>query len=211
MSDNARLVDGLADLLDTLQLPQIHLYGSSIGGYLAQLFACRHPDRLATLFIGNSFWDPFRSQAKWPALADIQGQPSETLLLRARRKLAEMVVKEPAQAELKAALLAIVGPQQDADSVKARLVSLLSAKPVRRVPLPAARVVVVDSDDDPVISSQQRNELRRRYSASPHHMISGGGHYPSVLRPDTLATVMVTEINRAVGQDSVGLTNTSTS
>ncbi|HEX2116467.1 MAG TPA: alpha/beta fold hydrolase [Alphaproteobacteria bacterium] len=43
------LASALAELLDALELPKVHLVGQSLGGMIAQEFAAMHPDRLHTL------------------------------------------------------------------------------------------------------------------------------------------------------------------
>lgn len=46
-----RLVDDLADLLDHLGIPRAHILGNSAGGYVAQKFAIRSPDRTLSLML----------------------------------------------------------------------------------------------------------------------------------------------------------------
>jgi pimeloyl-ACP methyl ester carboxylesterase len=182
-----RLADGLAMLLDKLCLDRVHLYGSSIGGYLAQVFAQRHHERVKVLFIGNSFHDPSISQAKYPTLDRVRAESAQARLDATIARTVKMAVSEPDQAELRDALLAIVGHHQSAEALKARVLCLLTADAIGVVPIPSSRVVLIDSDDDAAISVQQREGLRRRYSRSSHYAISGGGHYPSILRPEELA------------------------
>jgi pimeloyl-ACP methyl ester carboxylesterase len=201
-SDDERLADGLGRLLDVLGLPLVHLYGSSIGGYLAQVFAHRHPNRVCMLFIANSFCDPTVSQAKYPPVSTIEAEPADTRLRATRDRITKMEGADPAQAELQQALIAIVGPHQSAEELKARILCLLKAKPIGTVPLAPARVVLIDSDDDPTISAKQREQIRRAYANSPHYEIAGGGHYPSVLRPDSLAEAVAFEMSRVTAEVS---------
>lgn len=44
-----RLVQDISELLDHLDVPRVHIAGSSAGAYISQGFASRHPDRVATL------------------------------------------------------------------------------------------------------------------------------------------------------------------
>lgn len=44
-----RLVQDVAELVDHLALPQVHIAGSSAGAYISQGYASRHPDRVRTL------------------------------------------------------------------------------------------------------------------------------------------------------------------
>jgi pimeloyl-ACP methyl ester carboxylesterase len=54
VDDILKLADGLAALLDTLGIDKASIIGSSLGGYLGQWFAARYPERVETLYIGNS-------------------------------------------------------------------------------------------------------------------------------------------------------------
>ncbi len=47
----ASLAEALAQMLDTLNLPRVHLLGHSIGGMVAQSFYHQHPDRVASLIL----------------------------------------------------------------------------------------------------------------------------------------------------------------
>ena len=58
VADIARLADGLAALMDHLALARASVAGSSLGGFLAQHFAARHPGRVQQLLLGNTLWDP---------------------------------------------------------------------------------------------------------------------------------------------------------
>jgi pimeloyl-ACP methyl ester carboxylesterase len=59
-----RLSEDLEHLLDELELPQVHLVGHSLGGYVALAFAEKHPERLLTLSLVHSTAFPDGEQAK---------------------------------------------------------------------------------------------------------------------------------------------------
>ena len=54
VSDITSVVDGLADLLDELDMPPALVVGYSLGGYLAQTLAWRHPERVAAMALLNT-------------------------------------------------------------------------------------------------------------------------------------------------------------
>ncbi len=61
------LADALAALCDAHALPRIHLLGHSIGGMVAQAFARRHRERLASLVLSASSAGFGQASAAWKA------------------------------------------------------------------------------------------------------------------------------------------------
>ena len=61
------LADALAALCDAHALPRIHLLGHSIGGMVAQAFARRHRERLASLVLSASSAGFGQASAGWKA------------------------------------------------------------------------------------------------------------------------------------------------
>ncbi len=51
----ADLGDDAAGFIAALGLPRAHIYGSSLGGLVAQSLAARHPDRVDRLVLGNTW------------------------------------------------------------------------------------------------------------------------------------------------------------
>src|SRR5215208_2674291 len=65
VSDAARLLDGLTGVLDAEGVRAAHVLGPSYGGLVAQCFVRRHPGRVRTLIMANTFVPPRRML--WPA------------------------------------------------------------------------------------------------------------------------------------------------
>jgi len=190
-----QLADQIASVMDALGLRRMSLYGSSIGGYVAQVFAHHHPGRVQTLFLGSTFCDPTISQAKFPPLDQFHDLPAETLmkdmLARARRTPKD----DEDAAALKSVLRAQMGSRQDADTLKARLLTILLGEPLGKAPVPDGDVVVVDADDDPQVSVEQRVQMRTLYHRSTHAHVAGGGHYPFLLRPTETSAVIIAHLS----------------
>jgi maspardin len=182
--DPAALSDGLAALLTRLGASRAVVVGSSLGGYLAQVLAARHPDRIALAVFGNTFRDPADQQAPWPAPDVFARKPAEVFLHEARARLEASAAGSARQAELRAILLSLVGTAQDAERAKAQRLTVLRATALQPLDLPPERIALIDDDDDPVITPGTREDMRRSYARSRHERIVGGGHYPSILAPE---------------------------
>jgi maspardin len=196
-ADIDRIADSLSALLDTLELASAPLLGSSLSGYLLQVFALKYPERVETLFLANTFYDASPIQAALPTPEALAGMTAEAVVNEVLIKLVPQNARDSVDAELKAVLGALVGTKQSAETLKTRLLALVLAKPVARVPLPDERLVLIDDDADPVIPLPVRKQLRDRYRNAEHHAISGGGHYPMVLRPDAYAEIIGRRLRRA--------------
>jgi maspardin len=182
--DSAILADGLAALLDALGAAQAAVLSSSLGGYVAQVLALRHPRRIRLAILGNTFRDPASQQARWPAADAFAAVPAETVLADARQRLVDGAAAMPAAAELKAILLALVGADQDAAGVRAARLAVLRATALPTLTLDPSCIALVDDDEDPVIAPETRADMRQSYAGCRHERIPGGGHYPSILAPE---------------------------
>lgn len=185
-----RLADGLARLLDWAGVAKASVVGSSLGGFLGQWFAARHPDRVATLFIGNSLSDP--------GIVNPSGRPREALAglpPTIHRDFILASVKswpepEPIFAELKAVLTESGTKLLTAQALKARVLAVQQASAVPKLALSPKQIVIIDCADDPLIPAAVQQDVLRRYPGSRHIRLKIGGHYPYVVRPDDYTRIL---------------------
>jgi pimeloyl-ACP methyl ester carboxylesterase len=72
------MADDTAGLLDALQIPKAHLVGMSMGGMIAQNFAVRYPQKIATLTsIMSTTGRRSLPQARWRAMKAILSRPAK--------------------------------------------------------------------------------------------------------------------------------------
>jgi pimeloyl-ACP methyl ester carboxylesterase len=183
IGDMVKLARGVVGLLDALELPQVDLLGTSLGGYVAQLVALARPARLRKLVLANTFYDPGLQQKRWPPPAEFCKISAQDVLAAARAQLAAGAEPTPEHGDLKRVMLELVGAGQPAASVKAMRIAVLTAFPLGRVPLDDAAITLIDDDEDPVIAAPTRQQMRERYQNCRHIRIEGGGHFPSNLQP----------------------------
>jgi len=72
------MADDAAGLLDALDLPRAHVVGASMGGFIAQLLALRHPQRVASLCIIMSSTGARDVGAAAPDILPFLMQPLQT-------------------------------------------------------------------------------------------------------------------------------------
>jgi pimeloyl-ACP methyl ester carboxylesterase len=180
LSDPSQLADGLAGLMDRLGLARASVLGSSFGGYWAQFFALRYPDRLDHLFLGNIFVTPaelFSNPIFDPAF--IAATSATDLQATWRRR-----VEQAPDSELRSIQLAMLSGRQSADNLKARFVGVAAAKLCPPLPIPHKRITVIDCEDDPIIPPASRQAVREHYAGADLQTLQTGGHYPHILNPN---------------------------
>ena len=190
IGDIKRLADGLAALLDRLGVEKASFVGSSLGGFLGQWFAARHPERVERLFIGNSLIDPKKvnpARRKPAALRRLPGKAHRQIVLGSVETWSE---PEPIFTELKTILRHSGTRLLSARALKARVMAVASSKAVPKLKLPASRIVIIDSDDDPLIPKSTRTAMRKHYPGAKSHKFKIGGHYPYVTRPKQYTDVL---------------------
>ena len=185
-----RLAEALNRVLDILALAKVDLLGSSLCGYLVQVFATEFPERVGSLFLASTFFDAAEIQQALPAPEALAKLPPEVVAKELPGWLVPPSANAMAQPEVKSILSVMIGSSQPLGTLKSRAMALALARPVGRVPLPDERVIVIDDDADPVIPRPTRQALRDRYSGATHHLLSGGGHYPAILRPEAFAAAI---------------------
>ncbi len=186
IEDIHRLADGLAALMDKLDIPRASLVGSSLGGFLAQHFAARHGARVDRLILGNTLCDPALTRRI------VQRQPVEALRALPARQHRDMVVNsvrswpetDPRTARLKAMLIDSGTRLLSPRAMKARVLAVQAAPAVPPLDIDGERVTIIDCEDDPLLPRAVQDDVVRRYPGARHVRLDSGGHYPYVVRTD---------------------------
>lgn len=182
--DPSQLADGLAGVLDKLGIAKVHLFGGSYGGYWAQFFAARHPERIEKLYVATSFVDATVLQQRGKPAAELIAAPAETL----KQQRLAMVQQWP-ESLAKATVLALTA-KQDAENLKGRIVGLATARPVPPLSLLPEKIIVIDCEDDPVIPPTVRQQVRDRYAGSKHYLLPRGGHFPALANAQAVNDIL---------------------
>ncbi|TMW55931.1 hypothetical protein Poli38472_008579 [Pythium oligandrum] len=165
--------------LDALHLTQIHVYGVSLGAYLAQRYSALYPHRIASLAMTQGFSDTsvFGSNAPYlrmlPYMPEfylkkyiLEGFPSQKLRSAARREAIDYMVEQLDRLA-----------QQD---IASRLtLNCLPCDPNSwRIAIADDKITIIDSIDETSLPAQLRDQLMQRYPAAKLAMLKDAGDFP---------------------------------
>lgn len=192
IDDIERLADSLARLLDTLGITRASVVGSSLGGFLAQHFAGRHPQRVDRLILGNTLCDPEltrRLVGRTPVqvLRDTPARAHRDMVVNSVKTWPET---DPATKKLKAILIDSGTRLLSARAMKARVLAVQAAPAVPKLNIAADHITIIDCVDDPLLPRAVQDSVVQQYPGARHVRLSSGGHYPYVVRAaDYIATL----------------------
>ena len=175
-------VGDIAALMDRAGLDRAVVLGSSLGGYLAQLFAAAHPERTAGLVAASTLHSVRPIQVIPPYALDLDTAPIAELRGGFARGLEAWAEAHPDQRGLVELLMGDAGGRIPEAELRARLKALKGAPELPPVPLPAARIATVQAADDPLIPANMRAAVRARLSPARAFRFAWGGHFPYVVR-----------------------------
>lgn len=191
ISNPMAIVESLASLLDQRRIERINLFGTSLGGYLAQCFAARHAERVNKLVIGNSFIDSRRIVATEAFDPSVAGTLDAAALQTLWRTRVQETARRLGESELTAVQLEALSEPGYAAQLKARMLTLPACN--RTPDAVAAPVAIIDCEDDVIIDAQTRLETRARYPGARVYSLRTGGHYPYITAPEKFNAILADE------------------
>jgi pimeloyl-ACP methyl ester carboxylesterase len=190
------LVDGIAAILRQEGVDQAHVMGGSYGGFVAQVFARRHPQLTRSLVLSHT-------QPPYPEMAArmrrfarlLRWMPMGLVRRMMRQVFCSMM---PEWSEETACLLPIfdelVGYALDKKDVIGILertadysVRSFAPQDLSRWP---GQVLLVFGEDDPATPPEVRQRLEFLYPGCQVHLFEGAGHTTSVTHQDEYLSVI---------------------
>jgi pimeloyl-ACP methyl ester carboxylesterase len=200
----AELVDGLAGMLEALGMTPALVIGYSLGGYLAQALAWRHPARVAGLVLLNTGGPaPSAARAVVVEQALLAALPEPALMIAARTAVgAQLRLEAPGLDAGSAAFwrkyMSAMARRVGKARMRAhqRLVVDFLRGPAGVTPLaeanPALATLIVSSARDRTIESAERRALDRLYPLAARVMEPNAGRLSVLTRPERYLAALET-------------------
>jgi 3-oxoadipate enol-lactonase len=196
------MADDLAAVLDRLGIERTAVLGHSLGGYLAQELALRHPERVdALVLVGTAPGGPANvpvpraTLGEW--LASAQLPPAEFARATMPSSFAAgWTDAHPAAYEhfLAIRLEHPTPPEAWRAQFDAARAWTAVAHPLERIDVPA---LVVHGDGDRVVPVENGRELARRIPGAELHELPGRGHVPNLEEPAQFNELVLDFLARA--------------
>eukprot|EP00249_Psilotum_nudum_P016234 c25736_g1_i2 orf=226-1389(+) len=168
--------------LDIIDIHHIHIYGTSLGGFLAQFFAQYRPRRVKSLVLSNTFVDTrcFVAAMSWSSLLN---WTPEFLLKRYILSGIRDVPQEPLIAD---SIDFVVNQLENLsrEELASRLTLNTTAAAIGELLLPDSCITIMDTNDYCAIPQALKDEVRARYSGARCAFLKNGGDFPFLSRPD---------------------------
>jgi pimeloyl-ACP methyl ester carboxylesterase len=184
----ADLGDDAAALIAALRLERAHVYGSSLGGLVAQSLAARHPDRVDRLVLGNT-WRAGLSPAEFnpEVMRQLAGYRAD--LVANAPKIAEYFFP-PDFIEARPQVVEMFrgsGRSEDKRARRGAVIGQNVAAELKHFPRP---VLLITGSEDRVIPPAATAALADTIPDARLVTLDGIGHAGAIQAPDRIATVI---------------------
>ncbi len=184
----AQWAAGVRAILDAVQVEQAHIFGSSAGGMLAQVFVRKYPQRVKSLILGDTSLPDRERGARYARRKWIFSLiPIWYVRRMGKRGLPRLVSALPE--DRRAFWLAYLSELLDRIYTRAWLTAgnqvgidymlnyTFHPDDLREWP---GKVLIIDSDDDTVIGLEQLKLLKAMYSQAQVYTFHNAGHVPAI-------------------------------
>ncbi|XP_027335823.1 maspardin isoform X2 [Abrus precatorius] len=168
--------------INYLPIKLIHLYGTSLGGFLAQLFAQHRPRRVRSLVLSNSFLETQSFSAAMPWAPIVGWTPSFLL----KRYVLTGIRDGPHEPFIADSVDFVVSQVEtlSREDLASRLSLTTDDASVGPLLLSDSFITIMDTNDYCAIPQQLKDQLSERYPEARRAYLKSGGDFPFLSRPD---------------------------
>ncbi|KAI4327079.1 hypothetical protein L6164_019580 [Bauhinia variegata] len=180
--NHSEWIQAFEKFLDAIDVHHIHLYGTSLGGFLAQLFAQHRPRRVRSLVLSNSFLETrnFSAAMSWASI--VSWTPSFLL----KRYVLTGIRDGPHEPFIADSVDFVVSQVEtlSREDLASRLTLTTDDASVGPLLLSDSFITIMDTNDYCAIPQQLRDQLNEKYPEARRAFLKTGGDFPFLSRPD---------------------------
>ena len=190
------LAGGIAALLDREGIARVAIISGSYGGFVAQVFVRRHPDRVERLVLSHTGPPtPGRGQVIEKSLRWLPRLPMFLLRLQYRKVMAGLIPKRPETALTLAQLEEVIALHLTKESMingYRRVVDYDREHRFAPGDLDGwpGRVLLLMGDNDPATPEPVRERMKALYPGAEVRVFAGTGHATGILKRDEYLAAM---------------------
>ncbi|XP_061981852.1 uncharacterized protein LOC133701780 isoform X2 [Populus nigra] len=175
-------IQAFEKFLDVIDVHHIHLYGTSLGGFLAQLFAQHRPRRVRSLILSNTFLETHSFASAMPWAPVVSWTPSFLL----KRYVLTGIRDGPHEPFIADSVDFVVSQVEtlSRDDLASRLTLNVDAASVGSLLLSDSCITIMDTNDYCATPQQLKDQLSDRYPEARCAHLKSGGDFPFLSRPD---------------------------
>ncbi|KAL4592803.1 hypothetical protein LXL04_005808 [Taraxacum kok-saghyz] len=180
--NNQEWVQAFEKFLDVIDVHHIHLYGTSLGGFLALLFAQHRPRRVKSLVLSNAFLDTKYFSAAMPWAPVVRWTPSFLL----KRYVLTGIPNGPHEPFIADSVDFVVAQVENLsrEDLASRLTLTSDAASVGPLLISNTLITIMDTNDKCAIPRELKDEVSERFPEARRALIKNGGDFPFLSRPD---------------------------
>ncbi|RLN15942.1 maspardin [Panicum miliaceum] len=180
--------------LDSMNIHHVHIYGTSLGGFLAQIFAQHRPRRVKSLILSNTFLETHKFAAAMPWSPVVNWTPSFLL----KRYLLTGIRDGPHEPFIADSVDFVVGQVEtlSRDDLSSRLMLNVNVASVGSLMLPDSLVTIMDTNDYSAVPQQLKDRLNERYPGARRAVLKTGGDFPFLSRTDEVNLYLQLHLRR---------------
>ncbi|XP_020581727.1 maspardin isoform X2 [Phalaenopsis equestris] len=187
-------VHAFEKFIDTINVHHVHLYGTSLGGFLAQIFAQHRPRRVKSLVLSNTFLDTEKFSASMPWSPVVGWTPSFLL----KRYILTGIHDGPQEPFIADSVDFVVGQVEtlSRDDLSSRLTLNAAPASVGPLLLSDSLVTIMDTNDYCAIPQYLKDQVTERYPGARRAIMKSGGDFPFLSRPDEVNLYLQLHLRR---------------
>jgi len=191
---------GFEKFLDKLSLSQVHLFGTSVGGFSAQCFVQYRPQRVISMILCNTFSDTSYYKEHAPCIEVFPFMPEFML----KRIILSNFPETKMEAEIANSVDFMVGQletltQKEISSRLTLNCTYFHLKPSENV-FDKSKITVIDCLDEVTIPLKLRDEVYKYYPEAKLVELKTGGNFPYLSRADEINMYIQIHLRNALAK-----------